>query len=173
MLVLLKIVKVLNGDAHPAQVAGGALLGCMLGFTPLLGAHTAALLAALLVFRVNIGTGLLFWGLTKPVALLVLPGLGVPLGQTLLAPESNARAFFAWAQTTPFLGLVEWEKHVVSGGLALGLAAGVLLFVPIVAGIKGYRSLVRERLRQAKAVKVMSSSLLYRLVKGILEGTPE
>ena len=59
---------------------------------------------------------------------------------------------------------------MITGGLVLGLGTGVVLFWPIVKGLVTYRAKVRESFRSSKALKTASSSLLYRLVRGILEG---
>ena len=176
MFLVLKIIKLLNSDANPAQVAGGALIGCMLGMAPLIGtnmAHVGLLFAFLLVFRVNIGTGLLFWGATKPLMFLIQPTIGIPLGAKLVLEGSTTRS---WVQTlleTPGLALVEWETHAVTGGLVCGAILGLLLFIPIVSFINAYRTMVKERIRKSKALGVASNSLVGKIFKGILEGTPE
>lgn len=173
MFFILKMIKFLNSDAHPAQIAGGALIGCMLGFTPMVGPHTALLLTFLLIFRVNVGTALFFWGITKPLAFALLPDLGISIGQAMLADGSNTRAWLVKASLTPVIGLVEWKKHAVVGGMVTGAGLGLLLFFPIIAVISGYRAAVKEKIRNSKGMKAASNSLLGKLVKGILEGTPE
>lgn len=168
--MVLSIVRALNGDAHPAQVAGGALIGCMLAFTPL-GVHTVALVALLLIFRVNMGMGFLFWGLLRPVAIVAKDATSVPLAQALLAPDSNTRAWIVSnLLETKWLALVKWEQHTVLGGLIGGFVLGALLFVPIVSAITAYRKTVKERIRNSKGMKVVSNNFLYKLVQGILEG---
>lgn len=173
-MFLLKIIaglfKALNGDAHPAQVASGAWLGCMLGLTPFVGAHNAILLLLVLIFRINLGSTMVFWAITKAIGIGLVPLVAVPLGQWLLADGSATRDIVVVLLTTPVLGLMQLEVHSVLGGMVLGFLVGGLICFPIVKGIVAYRAHVREGFKRSKTLKWLSRTWLFRLFRGVLEG---
>lgn len=172
-MLFLKLLKVLNGDAHPAQVAFGVWVGCMLGLTPLIGAHSVLLFLFVLVFRINLGAVTLTWAATKPLGYFVLAKYTVPLGHGLLEEGSGSRDVIVALLKTPVIGLIELEKHAVSGGIVAGCVFGLVLVLPIVFMITSYRRHVKEGFRNSKFMKHLSRTWLFKLFKGMLEGTPE
>lgn len=167
--LLAGLLKALNGDVHPAQIAGGVWLGCMLGFSPF-GAHTVIILVLLLVFRINMGSALVFWGITKLIAALTTSLFIAPFGQWLLRPESGTRALVLRVLETPVLGLADLENHAIVGGMSLGFFIGLALFFPTMGFITFYRKHVSEGFRNNKKLKWLSRNWLFRIFKRLLEG---
>src|ERR1051325_11153549 len=145
----MKIAKSLNSDVAPASIAGGVLIGCLMGLMPL-GPQTVILLVLLLVLRVNFSVGMVIFGLTKLIHLAVLHFVGAPLGAALLRPGSPARPLFAWMMNVRVLGLVPFENNATAGGFVLGLLLGLGLFYPVVRGVRSYRVHLRERVAASK-----------------------
>ena len=87
MLLLLKLlqqlVKTLNSDGTPGQIAAGMALGAVLGLTPLINLHNLAILGAIMVLNVSFPGAMLGWALAVPVGFVLDPVFDV-IGRRLL-----------------------------------------------------------------------------------------
>ena len=54
-----KLLKALASEASPVQLAGGFVLGMIIGLTPVFSLHNAFILILLIILKVNIGMALL------------------------------------------------------------------------------------------------------------------
>lgn len=173
-MLLLKILggllKALNGDVHPMQIAGGAWIGCMLGLSPFLGPHTAVLIVLLLVFRVNLGGATLLMGVGKLAGIWAKARICEPVGEWMLTPGNGMRPLVVRILDTPVLGLADLENHAVLGGLVVGFGLGAVLALPIVLFIGWYRGHVREGFRRSKTARWMSRTWIFRIFKGLTSG---
>ena len=60
MQLLAKLLKALNSDDSPWQLAFGVMLGMIMGLTPFWGLHSLLILFIVLFLRVNLSTCLLY-----------------------------------------------------------------------------------------------------------------
>jgi len=71
--IVQSLVKALNSEATPNQVAAGFVLGAALGLTPLVSLHNLIVVAAIALFRVTVPGAILGWLVTIPLGFLLDP----------------------------------------------------------------------------------------------------
>ena len=83
MQLLAKLLKALNSDDSPWQLAFGVMLGMIMGLTPFLGLHSIIILFIVLFLRVNLSTFLLAYALFSGLTLMLNPMMA-GIGESLL-----------------------------------------------------------------------------------------
>ena len=68
-----QLVKALNSDGTPGQVAAGMALGAVFGLTPLMNLHNLVLFGCALIFNVSMPGVFLGWTLSVPVGFALDP----------------------------------------------------------------------------------------------------
>jgi len=68
-----KLLKALASEASPSQIAGGMILGMIIGLTPITSFHNLIIVVLILILRVNIGMALLSFLVFSGVAYLADP----------------------------------------------------------------------------------------------------
>lgn len=122
-----RIVRILELNITPAEVAGGVCLGMFLGFIPLNGPMALMLFIFFFLFRVNRFSTVLTLPLFKMLYLLLAGSLAERIGGYLLIDAHFLTGF--WQQVThlPVLALLDLNNTLVAGGLALS----IILFLPV------------------------------------------
>jgi uncharacterized protein (TIGR03546 family) len=156
-MLLRHIGRMVRGQATPAQVMMGALLGALFGFVP--GFSVApglcvALGALVLLLNVSLPFVLLVFAPCKLLGLLALP-VSFHIGRALV--DGPLQGLFRWLVNTPVLALFGFERYVTSGGLLLGLVVGGLV------GWLCNRTIARMR---AKLANIDVASETYNKVAG-------
>lgn len=168
MLILIwirRIYKVLSADASPSAIAFGVFFGTLLAMVPLTSGLGLLLIGSLLVVRVQISSALLALGVGKLLALAGLSFLFQPVGEALLEPNSEAvRSFWTWALNLPVVAWLDLHVVAVTGGAAVGLVLGLMLFWLVRKLVVGYRAFLHDRLSSNKFFRWLTS---FWLVKGL------
>ena len=68
-----KLLKALASEASPNQLAGGFILGMIIGLTPLASAHNLLIIVLIIIFKVNIGMAFLAFLVFSGVAYIADP----------------------------------------------------------------------------------------------------
>jgi uncharacterized protein (TIGR03546 family) len=159
-----QLVKALNSEGTPGQVAAGVALGAALGLTPLVNLHNLAVLAAIMLLNVSVPGAMLGWALFVPVGFALDP-LFDALGRWLLLDLETLRPLWESLANTPVLALANLNNTVVLGSLV----AWLLMFAPIYLaaryGVAQYRSRIYQRLGQTRAFQLVQASKLYNLYR--------
>jgi hypothetical protein len=136
--LLQKLIRTLNSDGTPGQVAVGIALGAALGLTPLVNLHNLMIFAVVVVFNVSFPAAILGWLLFTPVGFLLDPAFDA-VGGTLLsgAPVS----------------LIGWVV----------LAVPIYLLARV--GVAKYREKVLPRLEKTKLFRAVKASKLYNIYR--------
>lgn len=167
MGILAKLLKALNSDSSPWQLAFGFTLGMIMGLTPILGLHTLILLFVVLFFRVNISSFLVAWAL---FALFTLPldSLMASIGESLLTTES-LQPFWTALYSSTFGQLTQFYHTLTLGSLIFTLLLSpVLLFASKYLVIQ-YRVKVMVWVNKIKLVQFIKGSNFYRLYQALGE----
>src|SRR5690242_5809610 len=90
------LVKALNSEGTPGQVAAGIAIGSCLGLTPLLNLHNLLVVAAILFFRVSVPAASLGWLIFTPVGFLLDPVFD-RVGTALLVDSSGLQDLWGTA----------------------------------------------------------------------------
>ena len=71
--IIQKLVRTLNSDGTPGQVALGIALGSAFGLTPIGNLHNLLILAVVFIFNVSFPAAMLGWIFFAPVGFLLDP----------------------------------------------------------------------------------------------------
>ncbi len=160
MLTLLaKILKALNSEQSPSQLAIAVSIAVIMGLTPLLSLHNLILLLFALWFRVNLSI------------LIVSYPLFVLLGWMF---STQLEAFGYWVLQHPdlesfWVGLYNnlggrWSGFYYSGrvgSLIVATALAIILFPIVRFGVIKYRQVVLEKINKSKIMLWLKASKFW------------
>jgi len=166
MLALLKllqsIVKSLNSQGTPGQLAAGLALGSALGLTPLMNLHNLVLLAAAMLFNVSFGGFLLGWALFVPVGFALDPVFDA-IGRTLLIGATGLRPMWTAWYNAPVLPLTNFNNTVVLGSFVCWAVLAIPLFFVLRSLVAQYRERVYARLKRTRFFQAVTASKLFNI----------
>ena len=160
--LLSQTIKIIRSGGTPSQIAGGFVLGMLIGLLPSF-FNPVVLLVVLAIFLidVNIGSAVLAYALSSFLAYLLDPFFH-SLGFFLLVDVRFLQGFWTALYNMPFLPLTGFNNTVFLGSLVSGL----VLFVPVYLAIKKFIVLYREkyepRVQNWKWMKLLKGSKLYQ-----------
>ena len=168
MLALIKLVqqlvKTLNSEGTPGQVAAGLALGSALGLTPLLNLHNLVILAAAMLLNVSFPGVMLGWALAIPAGFALDP-LFDAIGRALLLGSPALVPLWTRLANTPVVPLTNFNNTIVLGSFL----CWVVLFLPIYFGgrwgVARYRATLYPRLARTKTFRAVTASKLYNVYK--------
>ncbi|MHA7880799.1 MAG: TIGR03546 family protein [Saccharospirillum sp.] len=156
-----KVLKALNSEAGPWQIAFAVGFALIIGLTPLWSLHNLIVLLLVFVLRTHLSTFLVFWAIFSGFAYM-LDGWFDQLGYLwLTAPALQdvwTRLYqIDWWQVSRFNHTITLASFVVSLGL----------FLPLVVvsriGVLRYRDKLMPVMSRLKVVQVIKTSRLYEL----------
>ena len=166
MLALLKllqsIVKSLNSQGTPGQLAAGLALGSALGLTPLMNLHNLVLLAAAMLFNISFGGFLLGWALFVPVGFALDPVFDA-IGRTLLIGATGLRPMWTAWYNAPVLPLTNFNNTVVLGSFVCWAVLAIPLFFVLRSLVAQYRERVYARLKRTRFFQAVTASKLFNI----------
>ena len=161
LAILAKILKVLNSEQSPRQIAAAISLAAIVGLTPLLSLHNLIILLLVLWLRVNLTMFLVAWPLFTVLGLALTP-LSESVGSSLLQAESLVPMWDSFYNTL----VGRWSNFYytgVIGSLAIAVVLAIVLFPLSQLLISNYRSKWLERFEQYHIVKMLKASKLWQL----------
>ncbi len=161
--LLQSIIKTLNSEGTPGQVAMGMALGACLGLTPLVNVHNALVFALALILNVSLSGFFLGWTIAVPVGFLLDP-LFHAIGTALLGAGA-LQGLWTWMYNVPGLPLTNFNNTVVLGSFVAWLVLLWPLFLLYRMLIARYRQHVFERLKKMRFFQVMSASQLANVYR--------
>jgi uncharacterized protein (TIGR03546 family) len=156
------LVKALNSEGTPGQVAAGVALGAVLGLTPLMNPHNLILFGLAIVLNVSFPGVLLGWAAFVPLGFALDPLFDV-LGRVLLVDVAALRPLWTWAYNTPIVALSNFNNTVVLGSFVVWLLALVPLFFLVRWLVTKYRVTVYARLQRTRVFQVVKASKIYNV----------
>ena len=150
--LLQKLVRTLNSDGTPGQVAAGIALGSALGLTPLINMHNLLVIAAAMVFNVSFPAVTLGWIVFTPVGFLLDPVFDA-VGATLLTGATGLVPTWTTFYNTPVVPFSNYNNTVVLGSFLSWLVLGVPIFFAARWGVARYRETVLARLQRLKVFR--------------------
>jgi uncharacterized protein (TIGR03546 family) len=163
--LLQQLIKTLNSDGTPRQVAAGVALGAVFGLTPLLNVHNLLLFGAALILNVSLSGVFLGWAVFVPVGFALDPLFNAVGGWLLAAPA--LRSLWTWLSNVPAMPFTNFNNTVVLGSFVAWLVAAVPLFFLARWGVERYRARVYERLKKLRVFQVMAASGWYQTYRKI------
>jgi uncharacterized protein (TIGR03546 family) len=157
---LAKLVKILRSAATPAQIAGGLMLGMVLGLTPLLTVHNLIVIILIIILNVNLAMAIFSFGVFSGIAYLFDP-LFHNLGYYLLAKVPGLHGLWTSLYNIPVVALSRYNNTVVMGSLVTALILMLPLYFLTRAGVIQYRAKIESRVQKLKIMKIIKSSSIY------------
>lgn len=153
------LIKALNSDGTPGQVAAGMALGLAFGLTPLLSLHNVVVLAVAMLTTVSFPGVMLGWALSIPLGFALDPMFD-RVGMALLTNESLTPVF-VWIVNTPVVSLSRLNNTVVVGSLVSWLVALIPSYYVFKVLVTRYRAHIYAKLEKTKVFQAIKASKLY------------
>ena len=154
------LVKALNSEGTPGQVAAGIAVGACLGLTPLLSLHNLLVVGAIMLLRVSVPGAMLGWLVFTPAGFALDP-LFDAIGTALLAETSGLRGLWIRLYNAPVVALGNPTNTIVVGSLVFWLVAALPIFAVTRWAVGRYRATIYERYKDAKLFRALRASKVY------------
>ena len=167
LTLLVKVIKALNSDYSPAQIALAVCLGMIVGFTPLGSSHNAIILLFVLMLRVNLGVFVVSLGLFSGLAYLVDP-LSESFGFWLLHLTALEGLWTSLYQVSVWR-LLGYNNSLVIGSFVVAMLLTPLVFLGTKVLVVQYREQVMTWVQKSRfSVWVRSGKVFsaYQRIQG-------
>jgi uncharacterized protein (TIGR03546 family) len=161
---LQSLVRALNSEGTPSQVAAGFALGAALGLTPLMSLHNLVFVAVIALFRVTVPGAVLGWIVMTPIGFLLDPAFDA-VGRALLIDANGLTPLWTTVSNTPILSLANLNNTIVLGSLVGWCVLGVPIFFGARIGVARYRQHLYPKVAKLKVVQTMKASKLYNVYR--------
>jgi uncharacterized protein (TIGR03546 family) len=160
--LLQSLVKALNSEGTPGQVAAGIALGAVFGLTPIQNLHNLVLFGLAIVLNVSFPGVMLGWALFLPLGFALDP-LFDAVGHALLVGTPALAPLWTWIYNTPVIALSNFNNTIVLGSFVVWLVALVPLFFLLRWLVTNYRATVYARLQQTRLFQAVKASKAYNV----------
>lgn len=157
-----KLLKALSSDASPGQIAGGFVLGMILGLTPFWSLHNLIVILLIILIRVNISMAIFSFLIFSGIAYLFDP-LFHSLGYVILVDATFLHGFWVALYNLPLLALSNFNNTVVMGSLVVSLVLVFPMYPLTEKGVVFYREQIDAKVKKWKITKLMKSSKIYSI----------
>lgn len=158
------LVKALNSEGTPAQVAAGIAFGACLGLTPLISLHNLLIVGVIMFFRVSVPGATLGWLIFTPLGFMLDP-LFDAIGTRLIVGTPALESLWVSLYNTPIVALGNPTNTIVVGSVAFWVVGVAPIYVLARLGVGWYRKAVYERYKDAKIFKALKASKLYSVYR--------
>ena len=155
------LVKALNSDGTPGQVAAGMALGLCFGLTPLLSMHNLVVLTVAMLTTVSFPGVMLGWAIAVPVGFMLDPFFD-RIGLAILTSDALTPVF-VWVVNTPVVSLSRLNNTIVVGSLVAWLALLVPMYFVFRFLVTRYRADVYERLERSRFFQLLQASKVWNV----------
>lgn len=165
MRYVAKLLKALASEATPSQIAGGIILGMIIGLTPLSSFHNLLIIVLILVLRVNIGMAIFSFTIFSGVAYLADP-IFHQFGMWLLQLDSMQQI---WTNmyNSEWWALTEFYNTVVMGSFVSSLILCIPMFYLSKYGVGQYRTHIHAKVQKWKVVKAFKGTKFYSIYQTV------
>jgi len=164
LTVLAKILKVLNSEQSPNQIAAAISLAAIVGLTPLLSLHNLLVFLVVLAFRVNLTMFLVAWPLFTILGLAIAP-VAESVGMSLL--QAPALQTFWESFYNTLIG--RWSNFYFSGvlgSLLIALVVALIGFPLFKVLVVNYRVSWLEKIEKYQIIKMLKASKFWQFYQG-------
>ena len=158
---LQSLIKALNSDGTPGQVAAGMALGLAFGLTPLMSLHNLVVLAVAMLTTVSFPAVMLGWGIAVPLGFMLDP-LFDRVGMALLTTDVLT-PLWVWVVNTPIVSLSALNNTIVLGSLVVWLVLLAPLFFLFRFLVSRYRKDIHERLEKQRVFQMIKASKAWSI----------
>ena len=167
LTMLAKLLKALNSESAPWQVALAFSMSLIVALTPMFSLHNLLVLLLAFVIRVNLSAFFLGVAAFSLLAMVIDP-LSIQLGASLLT-QPGLQDFWTELYQSDFWRMTAFNHTLVLGGLLLSLLAFIPVFVLSRLLIVMYRQRLLNWISRLKVVQVLKAGKFYNLYKSLAE----
>lgn len=157
---LLKLIKVLNSEASPHQIASGIALAMYLGFGPLLALQSVFIILIVCVTRVNLSAFILATAVFSVLALALDP-LFIAVGEALLT-SAGLNGFWTALYQSDLMRLMQFNHTLILGTFCVSTLALVPVWLLSRFLIVGYRVQFMAMVEKWKVTKLIKASDMFQ-----------
>ena len=165
--MLANLLKALNSDSAPGQVALAFALALITGLTPLFSLHNLLIIFIACIVRINFGAFLLATAFFSGLAYLLDPA-AIALGELLLT-NSDYQELWTGLYQNELLRISGFNNTLVMGSLVIALIA----FIPVLLLsrwlILAYRVRLMAWVDKLKITKILKASKFYKVYQALAE----
>ncbi len=165
--MLAKLLKALNSDSAPGQIALAFSLALITGLTPLFSLHNVLILLIACIVRINFGAFILGTLFFSGLAYLIDP-LAVSIGESLLTNVSYQTMWTDLYQSD-FWRATRFNNTLVLGSLIIALIAFIPLLIVSRWLISAYRHKLMVWVDKLKITKMLKASKFYKVYQALAE----
>ena len=158
--LLAKIIKILRSGATPPQIAGGFILGMILGLTPLWSLHNLVVVIIVILFTVNI-SAVLFSFLIFSLFAYIFDPLFHNLGYFVLVDIPALKGLWTSLYNIPIIALSNFNNTVLMGSLLTSLVLLIPVYFLIKTGVIAYRENIDAKIQKWKIIKAIKGSKIF------------
>lgn len=163
--ILARILKVLNSETAPAQIAAAVLLALFMGLSPLGSPHNLFILLLVLVLRVNLSLFLVSLALFSGIAWLLDP-MAHSLGLAILQAE-GLQGLWTAMYNTGFWRFLAFNNTLVMGQLTIALVLAVPVFFAVTFIVRNYRDHIMERVQKSRLMLMLKGNKFYSIYQSL------
>lgn len=165
--MLAKLLKALNSDSAPGQIALAFALGAITGLTPVFSLHNVLILFIACIVRINFGAFLLATLFFSGVAYVIDPA-AIALGESILT-QSATQDFLTGLYQSDFWRATKFNNTLVIGSLMIALVVFMPLFFISRWLISAYRDRLMVWVDKLKVVKLLKASKFYKVYQALAD----
>jgi uncharacterized protein (TIGR03546 family) len=158
------LVKALNSEGTPGQIAAGIAMGACLGLTPLISLHNLLIVGVILFFRVSVPGATLGWLVFTPLGFALDP-LFDSIGNRLIVDTAALHGLWVFLYNSPVLALGNPTNTIVVGSFAFWLVASIPIYLLARLAVAWYRTTIYERYKDARIFAALRASKVYNLYR--------
>ena len=161
LAIIVKLLKALNSEQSPNQIAMAVSLATILGLTPLFSLHNVLVILIALWFRVNLSILLVSYPFFTFIGFLLSPAFE-SVGLALLQMPSMLEIWETFFNTV----VGRWSNFYYSGvigSLFVSLLAAAILFPISKRTIGAYRGIWLVKIEQLKVSKMLKATKFWQL----------
>jgi uncharacterized protein (TIGR03546 family) len=155
-----KLIKILHSAATPGQIAGGFILGMIMGLTPFWSLHNLIVILILVLLNVNIAMAIFGFVVCSMFAYLLDPFFH-SFGYFLLVDLTFMRGIYTSLYSIPVIAFSRFNNTVVMGSLVSSVILLIPVFMLVKTGVIRYRENVMGRMEKWKIVKAVKGTKIY------------
>lgn len=156
------LVRLLQSNTDPRQIALGAVLGLFFGFTPSGQTHLIILILLFFFLKINRAAAILVFPLAKLLYLTILWTLADQIGFFLLTASPVPHSVWVFTTHAPVLALLQLDHTLVLGGMVLAALIGIPVFIGVMWAVYAYRATFAEKIGRWNVVKALQSASVIK-----------
>jgi len=159
-----KLIKILRSGASPNQIAGGFVLGMMIGLIPLWSLHNLIFLFLIIILNVNLAMAIFSFIIFSGIAYLLDP-LFHQTGYFLLVKVSLLHPLWTYLYNLPIVPFTRFYNTIVMGSTTNAIILAIPIFYLVKKGVINYREHIDKRIQKLKFFKVIKGSRFFLSMK--------